>query len=286
MRAIWVGRRRGRVRSSKGRVRPRSIAIPLKPPSRPTSSPRFSSRSRSCSSVAAARAARTVWREAERGRRMPSRPRTTRAGSQAKGAQRGRRSRARLGRHRRRPRAHLRPPRPHAVAGRASRPRRRRHCPAPCTTMRTLQRRPAPRRPQRGRRHPRSPASPHAVEYRVDIAPASSSWNLHVSLTLCGCAIYLQPVLKVCLTSPAARRLKLRPTPNATLHTLGGKWWTKEEQYESTATHSRRGLHARDGDRGRCPRRNDCGKHRCNRWNRGLRRRAGAAVSQWRPGRM
>ena len=48
-----------------------------------------------------------------------------------------------------------------------------------------------------------------------------SSWNLHVSLTLWRLWIYLQPVLKVCLTSAAARRLKLRPTPELRLHAWG-----------------------------------------------------------------
>ena len=113
-----------------------------------------------------------------------------------------------------------------------------------------------------------------------------SAWNLHVSLTLrrlCdlpATRVESVPNFASVVTSQAETH------PRTAGYTLGGQWWTKEEQYESTATHSRRGLHARGGDRGRCPRRHDCGKHRCDRWNRGLRRRAGAAVSQRRSGRM
>ena len=212
--AISAPRPRRRVPSSKERVRPRPIATRRKRPSRPTSSPRFSSRSRSCSSVAAAalvgdgRRNEVGKRHFVRVRHEPARNPDERSG--VGGFEHGSNG---------------------FVAG-------LRHASYPCG--RTPQ--PAKRRDRdvggiARLRVPRCgcggvdelPGDPREVRASpVAGVPSFCGTScrplrgISTFLSLSGgCAIYLQPVLKVCLTSAAARRLKLRPTPELRLHAWG-----------------------------------------------------------------
>ena len=197
MSAISTRRPSGRVKSSGGacdRDRSRSDpnaarAVSHRLDSRPALAP-----ARSSQPLA------TPGREGERGRQTPSRPHTTRAGSRSRRVQRGRRSRVRLERHRHRTRACLLHLRPHAASGTASRPRRRR-----------IARLAVPRCGRCGVNE--LPGDPGEVQGVPDSQAVPSFCGTSCrplrgistfSLTFRGCAIYLQPLLKVCLTSPAS----------------------------------------------------------------------------------